>query len=122
MTMGVISERLKSSRAAVRPAGPAPAMTAILRYLSLEGIGMRLSIRAAFDEKKLPACQEIPNEGKAGRPAFGDEVVQPKILTPKAMAAALIATPITPIAAKLANSMRGSRSRRYLNTKVTDST
>ena len=35
----------------------------------------RHSIRAVFDEEKLAACQEIPNEGKAGRPALGDEVV-----------------------------------------------
>ena len=45
----------------------------------------------------------------------------PKILTPKVMAAALIASPTTPIPAKLANSMRGSLNRRYLKTLVTDS-
>src|SRR5882762_4041596 len=74
MTMGVISDRLKSSRAAVRPAGPAPAITAIVCFLSLEGMEM-YSGGAALDEKKPAARLEIPSKGKAGRSALGNEVV-----------------------------------------------
>src|SRR5450631_419534 len=81
-TIGVMSDRRKSSRAAVNPAGPAPAMMAIFPGLSVVVMPIEYSGCTALDEKKLAAREIIPKKSEAGRAAFGDKVVQSQIFDP----------------------------------------
>src|SRR5665213_3760460 len=74
--MGVISDRRSSSSAAVKPAGPAPARTAIFCLVPVEFMASDLSGRAASYEQELAAGHEVPKKGKAGGATFGDKVVQ----------------------------------------------
>src|ERR1700686_4441276 len=62
--MGMMSDRRRSSSAAVNPAGPAPAMTAIFCGLAVEGI--RSNLAAVIQVPVLPCSGvDLTNPPKA---------------------------------------------------------
>src|ERR1035441_7857092 len=79
-TMGLIFERASSSSAAVRPAGPAPAITATFSFRSIAGIPNDLSSGRMTYKQDLTAGNKIARKSKPRCHTLGQQVMQAQIL------------------------------------------
>src|SRR6266404_2072944 len=77
--MGVMSERRSNSSAAVKPAGPAPAITATLPLRFGTDISTCLSSYRARNKKHLTTGDKVACKRKSCCDAFGYYVMKPKI-------------------------------------------
>src|SRR6202043_2992882 len=78
-TSGITSDRRSNSSPAVRPAGPAPAMTATFLPLWVCDISRSLC-RCRLHEQHLSAQYKVADEGKSGRETFGQKIVHRKVI------------------------------------------